>query len=100
MSPSGEFLGVIGGSNQAVLRGQVVVDFALVPDVIPAGENVNAQLQQLFRYERGDPEAARGILAVRDHEVDIFSGNDVVESVGDDASSRGSEDIADEEDVH
>ena len=54
----------------SVGRVHVVDDLALVPDVIAGGDDINAEFEQLFGYLRCDAEAAGGVFAVGDGEVD------------------------------
>ena len=49
---------------------QVVDDLALVPDVIAGGEDVDAEVEKLVDDLRSDAEAAGGVFAVGDNQVD------------------------------
>ena len=47
-----------------------------------------------------DPEAACGILAVGDRDIDLVRLDDVLEVVGDDPAAGRTEYVADKENVH
>jgi len=53
-------LGIIGGPQQARLAVQVIVELALVPDVVAAGEDVQAEGEQILGDGGGDAEAPGG----------------------------------------
>jgi hypothetical protein len=55
---AGEFVDIVGGAEQAGLAGEIVVDFALVPDVVAASQDVDAVAEQLVRELRRDAETA------------------------------------------
>src|SRR5206468_1117821 len=93
-------LGVVGGAEQARLAGKVVEDLLLVPDVIPGGEDVDAEGQQILGDGGCDAEAAGSVLAVRNGEVDAVGRDDILQVIGDDPAPRRAEDIADKENVH
>ena len=48
----------------------VLDDLALVPDVIAGGDDVDAEFEQLLGDLRSDAEAAGGVFAVGDGEID------------------------------
>ena len=72
MPASGTALGKIGGPQQARLMRNEIEDFLAVPDVIAAGENLDAGAQQFFDDARSDAEAGSGILAVGDHQIKLL----------------------------
>jgi len=83
---AGEFVEVVGGAQETGLAGEIVVDFAFVPDVIAAREDVDAVAEELVGELRGDAEAAGGVFAVGDGQVDVFGRDDGGEMAGDQAS--------------
>ena len=99
--------GVVGGAEDASAavvgvrgHGHVVEDLALVPDVVAGGDDMGAEVEELFGKGWGDAEAAGGVLAVDDEEVDGVRFEDVGEVFADDMTTGGAEDVSDEEDVH
>src|SRR5262249_26256707 len=100
--------GIVGGSQHTsrwpvavAFDGlKIVDDFALVPDVIASGDDVNVQLEQFFGEGRCDAESGGRILAVGHDQVDFAFSYDSRQEVFDDRSSRPSEDVADEENSH
>ena len=87
---------IIGGSQKARCAAQIIVDLALVPDVIACGEHIDPQFEQVLGNQGRDAEAACGILPVGDSQVDLLRFDDVLQVVGDNAAPRGGEDVADE----
>src|SRR5437879_3919063 len=62
--------GDVRRAQEQVLLRDVLDDLLLVPDVVARGQHVGAGLEDLARDQRGDAEAARGVLDVDDGEVD------------------------------
>src|SRR5207247_9438034 len=58
--------------QQAAALAQVIEDRRVLPDVVAGREDVDARVEQLFRALRVDALAARCILAVGDHELDLL----------------------------
>jgi hypothetical protein len=48
-------------------------EFALVPDVVAGGDDVGAQVEEIFGEVWGDAEAASGVFAVDDGEIDLVA---------------------------
>ena len=99
--------GVVGGTEDAAAAdvgvggdGHVLEDLALVPDVIAGGDDVCAEIEELFCDGRGDAEAASGVLSVDDEEVDGVGFEYVRKVFADDVAAGGAKDIADKKDVH
>lgn len=99
--------GVVGRTQDAASAfvrvgrdGHVFEDFALVPDVIAGGDDMRAQVEDLFGDGRGDAEASGGILAIDDEKVDGVGFDDVGEMLAYDVAAGGAKDIADEKNVH
>ena len=99
--------GVVGGANDATAAnvgirgdGHVFEDFFFVPDMVACGDNVGAEIEELFCDGRGNAEAASGVFAVDDEEIDGVGLKDVGQMFADDVSAGGAKDVADEEDIH
>ena len=84
-------------AQQARLVGQVIHDFAAVPTVIAAGEDVDAIVEKFVGQARGDAESGSGIFPVGDDQIDFFLGYDVGETVANDLAPGRANDITDEE---
>ena len=79
---------IVGGPQKPRLAVQIIENFALVPNVIARGQNIQAQRQQFLRDARRDPEAARRILRIGDRQVDVVGLDDVLQMVDDDSPAR------------
>lgn len=93
-------LGVIPRSQEARLPVEVIENVAFVPNVIPGGEDVNAEFEEVFGDRGRDAESAGRVFAVRDDEIDRFRLYNVFQMIGYNAAPRRSEYISDEENVH
>ena len=100
-------VGIVGGTDDAAAAdvgvggdGHVLEDFFLVPDVVAGGDDVGAEVEELFGKGGGDAEAAGGVFAVDDEEIDGVGFEDVGEMLADDVAAGRAEDVADEETVH
>ena len=80
--------------------GHILEDLFFVPDVVARGDDVGPEVEEFFGEGGGDAEAASGVLAIDDEEVDGIGFNDVGEVFADDVTASGAEDIADKEDIH
>ena len=94
-SRSRRFGGIIRGPKQTRLFGQIFVDFALIPDVVAAGDHVDAVPEDLVGELRRDPESGRSVLAVGDGQMDILGDYDFGQMPGHHAAAHGSKNIAD-----
>src|SRR5216683_4433489 len=99
--------GIVGGAEDAAAadvgvggHGHVLKDLFLIPDVVAGGDDVGAKVEELLRDGGGDAEAAGGVLAIDDEEVDGVGVEDVGQVFADDVPAGGAEDIADEKDIH
>ena len=99
--------GVVGGAEDAAAAGvgvggdgHVFEDLFFVPDVVAGGDDVGAEVEEFFGDGGGDAEAAGGVFAVDDEEVDGVGFEDVGKVLAYDVAAGGSEDIADKENVH
>ena len=99
--------GVVGGAEDAAAAGvgvggdgHVFEDLFFVPDVIAGGDDVGAEVEELFGDGGGEAEAAGGVFAVDDKEIDGVGFKDVREVFADDVAAGGAKDIADKEDIH
>jgi hypothetical protein len=96
---SGEFLDVVAGTQQPRLAGKIIVNFALIPDVVAAGEDVQPVAEQFIGKRRSNAEASRGILGVGDGEIDFFSRDDGFKMSRDEVSPGRGENVADEKQI-
>jgi hypothetical protein len=80
--------------------GHVFEDLFFVPDVIAGGNDVGAEVEELFGDGGCEAEASGGVFAVDDEEVDVVGFKYVREMFADDVAAGGAKDIADEEDIH
>jgi len=79
---------------------KVGVNFFAVPDVISAGNNINAEAYQFLGDCRGQAEAPGGVLTVGDTEVYLFFPDKVRQKDTDYFSPRATKDIGDKENPH
>jgi hypothetical protein len=86
--------------QQARIAREIFVDVALVPDVIAGRHNVDPAAEKLVGNSRRDAETRRGILAVRDHNVNRLGLPDVGEMVRHNSPPGVAEDVADEKELH
>jgi hypothetical protein len=70
--PTGGAFRKIGGSNQVGMILQIGVDLLFPPNVIAAGEHVNARAEKFAGALDVDAHAAGGILRVCDDKVDLL----------------------------
>src|SRR5262249_17190634 len=84
----------------AIYRGEIIDDFALVPDVVAGGEDVDAEIEQIFCQRRSNSETGGGVLSVGEDKVNAVLANDSLQLVTDDGPAGPPEDIADEECAH
>lgn len=99
--------GVVGGAEDAAAAnvgvggdGHVFEDLSLVPDVVAGGNDVGAEIEELFCNGWCDAEASGGVLSVDDEEVDGVGFKDVGKVFADDVAAGGAKDVADKKDVH
>ena len=56
---------------------EIVDNLALVPDVVAGGEDVGAEVEEVFGDGRREPEAAGSVFRIHDDEVDLALRDDV-----------------------
>jgi hypothetical protein len=61
---------------------------------------VSSEVEELFCNRGGKAEAAGGVFAVDDEEIDIVGFKHVGKMFADDVAAGGAKDIADKEDIH
>ena len=98
---------VVGGAEDAAAAdvrvggdGHVFEDLFFVPDVVAGGDDVGAEVEELFGDGGREAEAAGGVFAVDDEEIDGVGFKHVGQVLADDVAAGGAEDIADKEDLH
>ncbi len=104
---AGGSVGVVGGAEDAAAAGvgvfgdgHVLEDLFFVPDVVTGGDYVGSEIEELFGDGGGDAEAAGGVFAVDDEEIDGVGVEDVRQVFADDMAAGGAEDVADKENIH
>ena len=70
---------------------EVIVDFALVPDVIAGGEDVEPVAEQFVGQMRRNAETSGGILGVGNSEVDLLVRHDLAQMLSNDGTARSCE---------
>src|SRR5439155_18786160 len=83
----------------AGLLAQVAQALLAVPDVVAAGQDVDAGREQPARRVAGEAEAARGVLAVAHHQVEGVAALELGQKRLHHVAARRSDDVGDEEDV-
>ncbi len=68
--------------------------------MVAGGDDVGAEIEELVRDGGREAEAAGGVFAVDDEEIDGIGFKDVRQMFADDVAAGGAEDIADKEDIH
>src|SRR5208282_441741 len=107
-APAGHVGWIVGRAQNPACRSvavafdhlKVVDDFALVPDVVAGGDDVDIQLKQFFGERRRNAETGGRILAVGNDQVDGLIADNAGQPVFDDGAARTSENVADEENTH
>jgi len=107
-APAGHIRGVVCGTQHAALRAvtvafdhlKVIENFALIPDMVAGGDDIDIQLEQFLGQRWSNSETGGRVLSVGDDEIDGVVANDAGKPIVDDGSSRPSENVADEENAH
>jgi len=68
--------------------------------VVAGGDDVGTQVKELLGDGGRDAEAASGVFAIDDEEINGVGFKDVGQMFADDVAAGGAKDVADEEDVH
>jgi hypothetical protein len=97
---AGAAVGEIRGTKEARLMRKVVEDFAAVPTVISAGQDVDTCVEKFISEARSDAESGSGVFAIGDDEINFFLCDDVSQAIVDDLAARGANDVTDEENTH
>ena len=92
---TGQFRDIIRRTQKARLAREVIVNLALVPDMIAAGQHVEAVTEQLVGQLRRDAEASGGVFGVGDGKVDFFRRDDFLQMTGHNMAPGRSKNIAD-----
>ncbi len=92
--------GIIARPQDAVFLFYVSEDFLLVGPMIAGGDDIDAQREELVGHGAGQAEAARRILAIGDHQVEIERGLQRGQFGGHHVSSGPSDNVAKKENVH
>jgi len=73
-------------------------DLPSIPDVIAAGDHLNAHREQVLHDARRNTESGRRIFAVGDAQIDLPLGQDIPKAVVDDLASGRADNVSDEKD--
>ena len=93
-------LRVVAGTDQPAVGLDIAFGAALVPGVVAKGDHVGADLIEGFAYLRSNAEAAGGVLAVHDHEIERELLAQVRQAFRQDVAAGAAHDIAAEQDAH
>src|ERR1700728_346223 len=107
-APAGHIRGIVCGAKHAALGAVAVAfghlkkidDFALIPDVVAGGDDINIQFEQFFRETGSDAETRRRVFTVGDDKIDGLVADNAGQLVLDDGASGTPEDVANEENSH
>src|SRR3990172_9637946 len=75
------------------------IDLAFLPDVVAGRHDIDAGLEQLVRRPQREAPPARGVLHVRDDEIDASSAAYLRQQRGDGAPAQLADNVADYEDL-
>ena len=79
---------------------KVVDDLPLIPNMIPGGNDVDIEFEQLFGEGGRDAEAGGSVLAICDDQIDVSVAHDPGQAVLYNRPPRTSKNVADEENAH
>ena len=92
--------GIIDRADQARRALDEHQRLALIPGMIAERDGVGAGVDQLVVDDLGDAEAAGGVLAVDDDEVELPVFDQAGQALVDDRAPGAPDNVADEEDTH
>lgn len=78
---AGRALGIVGGTQELIVAAGKSDSLLLVPDVIACRHHIGAGIDRFQKDILGDAEAAGGVLAVDDDEIELEVGNQAGEAV-------------------
>ena len=99
-APARRPFGEVRGAKKRRTFLDVGHDLALVPGVVPAGQDVRPGAEQLLGGCRSDAHAAGRILAIDDDDVGRTLGGQLPQAVPHDLAPGSSDDVTDEQDSH
>ncbi len=88
----------VRGPHQAGFLGQVLHALAAVPQVVAAGQHVDAGAEQIRGGVAGEPEAAGRVLAVGDHQVHRVAADQVGQQRAHHVAPGRADHVGDEQD--
>ena len=97
---AGRAFGIIDRADQARRALDEHQRLALVPGVIAERDGVGAGIDQFVVDRFGDAEAAGGVLAVDDDEIELPFGDQAGQPLDDDCAPGAADHVADEENAH
>ena len=93
-------LRIVRRPQQARLAVQVIVEFPLVPDMVAAGENIEAEGEEVLGNRGSDAEAPGGVLRVGNRQIDPIRFDDILHVVRHNTPPGRAKNIADKENSH
>jgi hypothetical protein len=100
VAASGVGVRIVGGPDHAVGAVEVLVDLAMLVDVVAGRDHVGARGKHLLRRPLGDPQASGRVLAVDDHEVGRVAFAQLRHRRREPLPTRASDHVSDEEHAH
>src|SRR4051812_3504275 len=97
---TGQAVGIVGRAEQPRLVLVVIVNLAFIEAVIATGNYIESQREQVFGNRWCNTESTGTIFAVGYGQIDFPFGNDPAQVVDHHSPTGGSENVADEEDIH
>lgn len=91
-------IGEIGRPQEPRLVREKFDNLPAIPDVIAAGDHLDARREQVLHDARRNAESGRRIFAVGDAQIDLPLGQDIPKAIVDDLASGRADDISDKKD--
>jgi hypothetical protein len=73
VASSGGTSWIVSGSEKTFRFIEIFINLSLLPDMISAGDNVDAVGEYLIGKVRGEPESGGGVFSVYDYEIGMVS---------------------------
>src|SRR5438105_4074446 len=84
----------------AIHRFEILHDFAFVPDVVAGGEDINAEIEQIFRQRGRDSETGGGVLAVGENQINAVVAHNSLQSVANNRPSGTAKNVTNKQNPH
>src|SRR5690606_20335871 len=96
----GRTLGEVCGAQEPVLARGEAQRLSLVPDMVPSGDSIVTGIDRVPEYLLGNAEAAGGVLAIDDDEIEPVVGNQAGKALTNGRSPRAAHHVAQKEKSH